>query len=49
MQITDPDMRDCIRNAANAKHATVDIPASKMKKANTKYCRKRDILKLSAN
>ncbi len=35
MQITDPiaDMLTRIRNAGAAKHDTVDIPASKMKKA----------------
>ena len=35
MQITDPiaDMLTRIRNAGSAKNATVDIPASKMKKA----------------
>lgn len=35
MQITDPiaDMLTRIRNANSAKHETVDIPASKMKKA----------------
>jgi small subunit ribosomal protein S8 len=35
MQITDPiaDMLTRIRNASTAKHATVDIPASNMKKA----------------
>ena len=35
MQITDPiaDMLTRIRNANSAKHATVDIPASKRKKA----------------
>ena len=35
MQITDPiaDMLTRIRNAGNAKHDTVDVPASKMKKA----------------
>ena len=35
MQITDPiaDMLTRIRNANAAKHATVDIPASKMKKS----------------
>ena len=35
MQITDPiaDMLTRIRNANSAKHATVDVPASKMKKA----------------
>ena len=35
MQITDPiaDMLTRIRNAGSAKHATVDIPSSKMKKA----------------
>lgn len=35
MHITDPiaDMLTRIRNAASAKHDTVDIPASKMKKA----------------
>ena len=35
MQITDPiaDMLTRIRNAGTAKHDTVDIPASKMKKA----------------
>ena len=35
MQITDPiaDMLTRIRNASNAKHDTVDVPASNMKKA----------------
>ena len=35
MQITDPiaDMLTRIRNASSAKHTTVDIPASNMKKA----------------
>ena len=35
MQITDPiaDLLTRIRNASSAKHDTVDIPASKMKKA----------------
>ena len=35
MQVTDPiaDMLTRIRNAGSAKHPTVDIPASKMKKA----------------
>ena len=35
MQITDPiaDMLTRIRNASNAKHDTVDVPASIMKKA----------------
>ena len=35
MQITDPvaDMLTRIRNANSAKHASVDVPASKMKKA----------------
>ncbi len=35
MNITDPiaDMLTRIRNASNAKHKTVDIPASNMKKA----------------
>ena len=35
MQITDPiaDMLTRIRNAGNACHASVDVPASKMKKA----------------
>ncbi len=35
MQITDPiaDLLTRIRNASSAKHATVDIPASNMKKA----------------
>ena len=35
MRITDPiaDMLTRIRNAANARHATVDVPASGMKKA----------------
>ena len=35
MQITDPiaDMLTRIRNAGTAKHETVDIPASKMKKS----------------
>ena len=36
MQITDPiaDLLTRIRNASSAKHDTVDIPASNMKKAN---------------
>ena len=35
MQITDPiaDMLTRIRNASSAKHPTVDVPASKMKKS----------------
>ena len=35
MQITDPiaDMLTRIRNANNAKHDTVDVPASNMKKS----------------
>ena len=35
MQITDPvaDMLTRIRNASSAKHDTVDVPASKLKKA----------------
>jgi len=35
MQITDPiaDMLTRIRNASSAKHATVDVPASNMKKS----------------
>ena len=35
MQITDPvaDMLTRIRNANSAKHETVDVPASNMKKA----------------
>ena len=35
MQITDPiaDMLTRIRNANSARHATVDVPASNMKKA----------------
>jgi len=35
MQITDPiaDMLTRIRNAGSARHASVDVPASKMKKA----------------
>ena len=38
MQITDPiaDMLTRIRNAGSANHATVDIPASNMKKAIAK-------------
>ena len=38
MQITDPiaDMLTRIRNANNARHTTVDIPASNMKKAIAK-------------
>ena len=38
MQITDPiaDLLTRIRNANSAKHETVDIPASNMKKAITK-------------
>lgn len=38
MHITDPiaDMLTRIRNANNARHATVDIPASNMKKAIAK-------------
>ena len=37
MHITDPiaDMLTRIRNASNAKHETVDVPASNMKKAIT--------------
>ena len=36
MQITDPiaDMLTRIRNAGSARHETVDVPNSKMKKAN---------------
>ena len=35
MQVTDPiaDMLTRIRNASSAKHATVDVPASNMKKS----------------
>ena len=35
MHITDPvaDMLTRIRNASSAKHETVDVPASKLKKA----------------
>ena len=35
MQITDPiaDMLTRVRNAGSAKHESVDVPASKMKKA----------------
>ena len=35
IQMTDPiaDMLTRIRNASNAKHETVDVPASNMKKA----------------
>ena len=38
MQITDPiaDMLTRIRNASNAKHETVDVPASKLKLAIAK-------------
>ena len=38
MHITDPiaDMLTRIRNANNSRHATVDIPASNMKKAIAK-------------
>ena len=38
MQITDPiaDLLTRIRNASSAKHETVDIPASNMKKAIAK-------------
>ncbi|MCD8342568.1 MAG: 30S ribosomal protein S8 [Clostridiales bacterium] len=38
MHITDPiaDMLTRIRNASNAKHSTVDVPASNMKKAIAK-------------
>ena len=41
MQITDPiaDMLTRIRNANNAKHDTVDVPASNMKKAIDVYKR----------
>ena len=37
MQITDPiaDLLTRIRNAGSAKHDTVDVPASNMKKAIT--------------
>ena len=38
MHITDPvaDMLTRIRNANNAKHDTVDVPASNMKKSDKK-------------
>lgn len=38
MHITDPiaDMLTRVRNASNAKHSTVDVPASNMKKAIAK-------------
>ena len=38
MQITDPvaDMLTCIRNANTAKHESVDVPASNLKKAIAK-------------
>ena len=40
MHITDPiaDMLTRIRNANNAKHDTVDIPASNMKKPLPRFC-----------
>ena len=40
MQITDPiaDMLTRIRNAGNARHASVDVPASKMKKLLPRSC-----------
>ena len=40
MHITDPvaDMLTRIRNANNAKHETVDVPASNMKKSIAQFC-----------
>ena len=40
MQITDPvaDMLTRIRNANSAKHETVDVPASNLKKAIARFC-----------
>ena len=42
MQITDPiaDMLTRIRNAGSARHDTVDVPSSKMKKAIEFFSRK---------
>ena len=47
MQITDPiaDMLTRIRNAGSAKHETVDIPASNMKKAIAEILLKEGYLK----
>ena len=40
MQITDTiaDILTRIRNASSARHATVDVPASNVKKAITRSC-----------
>ena len=48
MHITDPiaDMLTRIRNANNAKHETVEIPASNIKRQSHKFCLKRVILKI---
>ena len=45
MQITDPvaDMLTRIRNANSAKHETVDVPASNLKKAIARSCSTRAI------
>ncbi len=47
MQITDPiaDMLTRIRNAGNAKHDTVDVPASRMKKSITEILQSEGYIK----
>ena len=49
MHITDPiaDMLTRIRNANNARHESVDIPASKMKKAIADILVREGYVKLS--
>ena len=49
MQITDTiaDMLTRIRNASTAKHETVDIPASNMKKAIAQILVDEDTLRIS--
>ena len=49
MHITDPvaDMLTRIRNANSAKHDTVDVPASKMKKSIAQICWTRGISRAS--
>ena len=50
MHITDPiaDMLTRIRNANNAKHDTVDVPASNMKRPSRRSCWKRAISRTSS-
>ena len=51
MHITDPiaDMLTRIRNANNAKHDTVDVPASNMKKSSLRSCWMRAISRTSSS